>query len=296
MKLILNAIRGFCMAVADSVPGVSGGTIAFLMGFYDQFINSLDGLFLGNKEEKKKSLLFLVKLGIGWVIGLGISIAILTSLFSSHIYVVSSVFLGLTCCAIPIVIREERESVIGHYKNILFLVLGVAAVVLITLGNPSSGGGLHIDVSNLTLGNGIYVFLVGMLAISAMVLPGISGSTMLLIFGLYIPVTTAIKAFMKGDPSNLKLLVILALGIIAGILVIIRLVKFCLHRFRSQTIYFIIGLMAGSLLAIVKGPETLDIPQKALDLSTFHIGGFILGVAILVVFEIGKTIKEKKEA
>ncbi len=295
MNFILNAMRGFCMAVADSVPGVSGGTIAFLMGFYDQFINSLDGLFLGNKEEKKKAVIFLLKLGVGWVIGLGISIAILTSLFSSHIYVVSSVFLGLTCCAIPIVIREERESVIGHYKNIVFLILGVAAVVLITLGNPSSGGGLHIDVSNLTFGNGIYVFLVGMLAISAMVLPGISGSTMLLIFGLYIPVTTAIKAVMKGDLSDLKLLIILALGIIAGILVIIRLVKFCLNRFRSQTIYFIIGLMAGSLLAIVKGPETLDIPQKALDLSTFHIGGFLLGVAILVIFEIGKNLKEKKE-
>lgn len=294
MGFILNAVRGFCMAVADSVPGVSGGTIAFLMGFYDQFINSLDGLFLGNKEEKKKAVVFLVKLGIGWVIGLCLSISILTTLFASHIYVVSSVFLGLTVCAIPIVIREEKDSVAGSYKHIIFLILGVAAVVIIAMGNPASGSqGLHLNLSSLTFGNCIYIFLVGMLAISAMVLPGISGSTMLLIFGLYMPVTGAVKDVLSGDFSNIKILICLALGIIIGILAIIRLVKFCLKRFRPQTIYFIIGLMIGSLYAIVKGPETLDVPQNAMTISTFHIPGFIFGFAILLVFELVKVKKER---
>lgn len=64
--LILNMFRGFCMALADSVPGVSGGTIAFLLGFYDKFIGSLDALVSGTKEERKEALVFLVKLGIGW--------------------------------------------------------------------------------------------------------------------------------------------------------------------------------------------------------------------------------------
>ena len=68
--LILNMFRGFCMALADSVPGVSGGTIAFLLGFYDKFIGSLDALVSGTKEERKEALVFLVKLGIGWAIGL----------------------------------------------------------------------------------------------------------------------------------------------------------------------------------------------------------------------------------
>ena len=73
--IILNFIRGFCMALADSVPGVSGGTIAFILGFYDDFINSLNTLVSKDPwEEKKKALIFLIKLGFGWIIGLGLSV------------------------------------------------------------------------------------------------------------------------------------------------------------------------------------------------------------------------------
>lgn len=66
---ILNIFNGFCMALADSVPGVSGGTVAFLLGFYDNFINSLDDLFRGSMEKKKEALKFLIKIGIGWALG-----------------------------------------------------------------------------------------------------------------------------------------------------------------------------------------------------------------------------------
>ena len=69
-ELIINAIRGFCMALADSVPGVSGGTIAFLLGFYDKFIGSLNDIFRGNMQEKKQATIFLIKIGIGWVLDL----------------------------------------------------------------------------------------------------------------------------------------------------------------------------------------------------------------------------------
>ena len=79
MNYLINGVRGFCMALADSVPGVSGGTIAFILGFYDQFINSLNNLVFGNKKEKKEALFFLLKLGIGWVIGMVLAILVLTS-------------------------------------------------------------------------------------------------------------------------------------------------------------------------------------------------------------------------
>ena len=91
MNYLINGVRGFCMALADSVPGVSGGTIAFILGFYDQFINSLNNLVFGNKKEKKEALFFLIKLGTGWVIGMVLAILVLTSLFANHIYEVSSV-------------------------------------------------------------------------------------------------------------------------------------------------------------------------------------------------------------
>ena len=80
---IINFIRGFFMALADSVPGVSGGTIAFLLGFYDNFINSLNALvsIKSSREEKKKALIFLIKLGIGWIVGFLLSMIILSSIF-----------------------------------------------------------------------------------------------------------------------------------------------------------------------------------------------------------------------
>ena len=110
--MFLNAVRGFCMALADSVPGVSGGTIAFLLGFYDEFINSLNDMIGKDNAKRKAALVFLIKLGIGWVIGFGASVMVLSSLFQVHIYEISSVFLGLTLFAIPLVVRR-----VGQYKR-----------------------------------------------------------------------------------------------------------------------------------------------------------------------------------
>ena len=126
--LLINMFNGFCMALADSVPGVSGGTIAFLLGFYDEFINSLDDLFRGNMAAKKKAFMFLIKLGLGWVIGFLLAATILSSLFTSKIYEMSSLFLGFIIFSIPQVIKEEKDSIKGHYKNIVFLILGALLV------------------------------------------------------------------------------------------------------------------------------------------------------------------------
>ena len=79
----LNAIRGFFMAMADSVPGVSGGTVAFILGFYSLFIGSINNLFFGTKNARIKAVKFLLKLGLGWVIGFALSTLFLTSIFES---------------------------------------------------------------------------------------------------------------------------------------------------------------------------------------------------------------------
>ena len=84
--MIMRLIQGFCMALADSVPGVSGGTIAFLLGFYDRFIGSLDDIISGTKEEKKEAVKFLIKIGIGWVIGFCMAILFITAVFFYFFY------------------------------------------------------------------------------------------------------------------------------------------------------------------------------------------------------------------
>lgn len=291
---IINFIRGFCMALADSVPGVSGGTVAFVLGFYDKFIGSLDALVAGKKEEKIEGLKFLIKIGIGWVTGMVLSMLFIASIFESQIYRISSLFIGFIIFAIPIIVMEEKESIAGKYKNAVFALLGIAIVVFITYFNPATKGGVDVSIDTLNIGLGIYVFIAGMVAISAMVLPGISGSTLLLIFGLYVPIVSAIKEVLTFNFEYLPILIIFGLGVITGVFVTIRGVKYVLTHFRSQTIYTILGLMIGSLYAVVMGPASLKVPQMPMNMQTFSIIFFIIGGALILGLQQLKSYFDKK--
>lgn len=295
---IINFIRGFFMALADSVPGVSGGTIAFILGFYDKFINSLNNLVTGSKEERLEAIKFLVKLGIGWIFGFVLSVLFITSIFEKHIYEISSLFIGFIILAIPIIFKEERESIIGKYKNIIFLIIGIVIVAGITYFNPASSGGKGVSVSidHLNIGLVIYIFISAMIAISAMVLPGISGSTILLIFGLYAPILGAIKEVIKFNFDYLPIVIVFVLGVVTGILVTIRGVKYALANYRSQTIYCVLGLMIGSLYAVTMGPTSLEVPKAPMDIHSFSIIYFVIGGAIIFALERVKVKLEKKES
>ncbi len=198
--MLKEGMNGFCMALADSVPGVSGGTVAFIMGFYDQFIGSIHDLAFGKMKEKRAALMYLAKLGVGWIVGMG------------------------------------------------------------------------------------------MAAISAMFLPGISGSTLLLIFGAYIPVITAIKGVLSLEISYIPCLIFFGCGVFTGAVTVVKAIKVCLEKFRTQTVYMILGMMIGSFYAIIMGPTTLEIPQDALSLGDFHIISAVLGVALVLGMQI---IKER---
>lgn len=197
--MLKKGIDGFCMALADSVPGVSGGTVAFIMGSYDRFITSIHDLVFGKMKEKKEALVYLIQLGAGWVIG--------------------------------------------------------------------------------------------MIAISAMFLPGISGSTLLLIFGAYIPVITAVKGVLSLDLSYVPNLFFFGCGILAGAATVVKLIKVCLERYRPQTIYMILGMMIGSFYAIVMGPTTLNVPVEPLGIHNIQIPAVIIGVALVLAMQ---WIKEKR--
>lgn len=198
--MLREGMNGFCMALADSVPGVSGGTVAFILGFYDRFIGSINDFVFGNMEKKKTSFSYLVKLGIGWMTGMVLAVLLLSSLFESYIYTVSSLFMGFIAGSIPLIIREEKES-FGGSRNILkgigFCIAGILVVAGIAWLNGKTGVA-SMDLGQFHIGTGIRLFFIGMIAISAMFLPGISGSTLLLIFGAYIPVITAVRGLGNG--------------------------------------------------------------------------------------------------
>lgn len=286
-EYLTNFFNGFMMALADSVPGVSGGSIAFILGFYDNFVNALDSLLY--KDKRKDGLKYLFKLGIGWVFGMGLSVLILTKVFETHIYQISSLFIGFILLSIPIIIKDEKDTLKKNYFNVFFAILGIVLVVAITYFNSTQL--TSMSLTNLTVSHAIYIFLVGMTAISAMILPGISGSTLLLIFGLYLPVITGIKDLLHLNFSSFFGLVIFGLGVIAGILSIIKALKKALEKFRTQTIYLIIGLMLGSLYAIIMGPTTLDNPVDPININNFSILFFIIGGLVVLGLQKIKSYK-----
>lgn len=302
--MIITAINGFCMALADSVPGVSGGTIAFILGFYDRFLNALHSLFGRDRTARKSSVIYLLKLGSGWVVGMAACVLALSKLFEAHIYFMSSLFLGLTIASFPFVVRAERKSLRGQAKFTPFAALGFMIVIALTLLRANTAAAISFAGAPLWMLG--FIFVSGAVAITAMVLPGISGSTILLISGVYLPAIEAVKAFMGLDFSVFPGLCALGLGVIAGIGLSIHWIRAALIKHRSIMVWLILGLMAGSLYAIIMGPAGLGTPHAPVSPQTFDWLGFALGIAVLLGLEAlrrwtaqhssSETIRGKKAA
>lgn len=289
--MLKEGMNGFCMALADSVPGVSGGTVAFIMGFYDQFIGSIHNLAFGKMKEKKSAVTYLAKLGAGWLIGMAMAVVVLSALFESHIYAVSSLFIGFIGGAIPLIVKEEKDNLRGIGKGIPFCLLGILLVAGITWANSRSGGAA-MELGQFSIGTSVKLFFIGMIAISAMFLPGISGSTLLLIFGAYIPVITAVKGVLSLEFSYIPCLIFFGCGVLTGAVTVVKAIKVCLEKFRPQTIYMILGMMIGSFYAIVMGPTTLEMPKEALGFGNFNMIAAAAGVTLVLGIQM---IKERSE-
>ena len=282
--MILTAFHGFCMALADSVPGVSGGTIAFILGFYDRFLDALHDLFGKDGAARKAALIYLLKLGTGWAAGMIACVLALSSLFEKNIYFMSSLFLGLTLASIPFIVAAERAA-LKKLRSAPFALLGAAVVVGLTLlrGSSALGSVSFASLSPLSL---LYIFLSGAVAITAMVLPGISGSSILLIAGVYLPAIQAIRSFLHMEFSVLPGLFALGFGVLAGVALSIHAIRTALHKYRSEMVWLILGLMLGSLYAIANGPTSLTVPLPPLSLMTFDAPAFLFGIAGLIGLEL----------
>ena len=292
--MLLVVLGGFLMALADSVPGVSGGTIAFLMGIYDDFINSLNDIASRDKEKRIKAFKFLIKLGIGWITGFCSAVLVITAVFEKNIYEISSLFLGFVLFAIPLIFVEEKKAFKGKYYNAVWALVGAGIVVAITY---FSGGANNISLAwgGFDVVGGILLFVGAMFAISAMVLPGISGSTILLVFGIYQPVMDAIHGFLHMEFKYVVGLCIFGFGILAGVFTTIKGLKVALAKARTATLYTIVGMMLGSLYSIVMGPTNLDTPKAAMSLDTFNVVFFIIGGAVIFGLQMLKHVFAKKE-
>ena len=291
----MTALQGFCMSLADSVPGVSGGTIAFVLGFYERFLDALHGLFRGRGAQRKDAACYLWKLGVGWCVGMAACVVILSNLFAKNVYFMSSLFLGLTLCSIPFVVTAEWKALQDPLRHGWFALLGVTAVVGVTLLRGGSGALGGVDYLQLQPTQYLYLFLCGAVAITAMVLPGISGSSILLIAGVYLPTIQAVHSLLRLQLGAAPGLFALGLGILVGVWASIRGIRAALRKYRGQMVWLILGLMLGSLYAIVNGPASLAAPLPPMDPATFQVPAFLLGAAVLLGLEFWKIAVERRE-
>lgn len=247
----MNIFKGFGMGTSDLIPGVSGGTIALLLGIYDGFISSISGLF---SKRFWPSFKFLLPI----IIGMGLAIAILSNLFnyllSYHEIPTMFFFTGLIIGIIPYLLKISNFKRTFETKHYLMIVLGIFILVIITLLN---NGDKHSG-ETLTLSFGLIIkyFIAGIFASSAMLLPGISGSFMLLVFGVYGTVMFSISELMKLNFAALPILIIVGLSILTGFMLSSRIIQYFLHHHTTMTFALIIGLVIGSIYAVFPGyPE-----------------------------------------
>lgn len=282
-------IDGLLMALADSVPGVSGGTIAFLLGFYDRFITSLRHLLSSDVQKRKQAWRFALVFGSGWGIGMILAMLLLDGVVETQIYPVSSLFLGFVLASIPVVAWKEKECLKGDARAWPMLIVGFLLVFLIT--KLSAGNHVQLNLTKMTLASGGILFIAAAAAASAMVLPGISGSSLLMAFGLYLPVVSQVSALLHGELSALPMVAVFSLGALAGLFGVVRLLNRALKSFRAHTVYAVIGMMIASLYAVAMGPMTLRQPQAMLSAANWKPGFFVLGCVVIV----GLTFLEKAQ-
>lgn len=243
MEFVINILKGMVIGISNIIPGVSGGTMAVVLGIYDKLISSINGFF----KNWKKHIGFLACIGIGAILGIVLFSKLLTYLLdpkngfmeATHFF-----FIGLIIGSLPIIYKKATEKKVEK-KNYIFLIIAFAVVFVMALSGDKETA--SVVIREFTLGSGVKLFLAGFVAAAAMILPGVSGSFILLLMGIYSTMVTAVSEM------NIPLLIPVALGVVFGILTMTKLIEALFKRY-PQTAYFtILGLIFGSIFAIYPG-------------------------------------------
>ncbi|MCF0148667.1 MAG: DUF368 domain-containing protein [Clostridium sp.] len=267
MKYIIDLLKGIVIGVSNIIPGVSGGTMAVVMGIYDKIIHSVNNFF----EDIKRNILFLGTLAIGAVIGILLFTNVIDYLIKNYNEQTNFFFIGLIVGTVPLLYNRATEIKIKG-GNLTGLVLGfgiVAALGILEKLNPEAA-----FLSAVFKPNVIGFFVAGFIAAATMILPGISGSFVLLLIGLYEPIIESIKSF------NLINIGLVGAGVLVGFLLMTRLIEKIFSKYPQTAYCIILGLVLGSVFVIYPG-------------FTFGIMGIVsilmLILGFLLAYFIGKN-------
>ena len=303
-------IKGMCMGIADIVPGVSGGTIAIITGVYEELLKTINKFDFKILKELRKgkvktvwefyNLNFLFSLGFGILLSIVILSHYILILLNEYPIALWSLFFGLISSSIIFLFKTTSKLNFTNSKYLIpsqlyFLIIGIfMALYIQTL---SSG---NIEV------NSLYLFFCGMVSITAMLLPGISGAYILVLLGAYETMLITLKEVSKMNSDYFINFISFALGALLSIKLFSKLLTWSYKNYKDNTLFCLIGFMIGSLPTLWPWKKNNDssffldrlyIPENYFNNSEFNQGilFFIIGTTFVLILELISNKNEKKE-
>lgn len=253
MKTIFDILRGVVIGLANIIPGVSGGTMMVSMGIYDTIIGCINSLF----KDFKRCIKTLWPYALGMVLGILGLAKLITFLLETYPLPTNMAFIGLILGGLPMILKKLK----GEKKGVAGVIAFVLAFALV-VGLKIVGGGNGADASiTLSIGQMIILFFMGVIAAATMVIPGVSGSMMLMLLGYYNPVVGSVSglvdALLSGNIGAMLsccgVLIPFGVGVVVGIFAVAKLIEILLRRFPGPTYCAIMGLVTASPVAILLG-------------------------------------------
>ena len=270
MKNIILAIKGFFIGLANIIPGVSGGTLALTLGIYEKLIGCISHFFKNLKENIK----FILPIGIGAVIAI-LSLSHLIS-FCLDNYVLPTIlfFIGAILGGLPMLIKKVNGHKITISNIIIFLITSGIIILLLFLNSET-----EVSFQNMNIIDYLLLFVVGVVASATMVIPGVSGSAVLMTIGYYKPILDIVKNLTDFSSlgSNLAILIPFGLGVLVGILLIAKVLEFLFKNFEVKTYYGVLGFIVASIISIIY--QNLVINAN----FVFSFGSLIIGIILFIL-------------
>lgn len=290
MNWFLDVLRGMVIGLANVIPGVSGGTMMVSMGIYNKLIYSINHLFKKFKESIGILLPYLIGMALAIILG---SVALKVA-FEQYPLPTNTLFIGLILGSLPIILKQIKGTKINAVCILLFILFAAIVITPKVIANKTLVGDNVNGASNaltLDVPHIIICFLLGVLASASMVVPGISGSMMLKIFGYYEPIVTQTigTTFKEAIPAgnwdlvlhNVLVLLPFAIGIVVGIFGVAKLIEFLLRKWKGYTYSAILGMVAASPVVIL------------MDASIYVGFNAVICIASVVALVIGVVIALK---
>jgi putative membrane protein len=247
IKIIL---KGMTIGLANVIPGVSGGTFALIFGIYDKLTEAIGNFFI-NREKRKEYFFFILKVFVGAAASILLFAKALTFLLEYNQVsrqITYFFFIGLIGGSIPFIVKSHTDMKI-NIKRVLVLLVGIGLILFTIIVKGESSGEIN-HTSPLRL---LWLFLCGLFSGGAMIVPGFSGSALMVSLGEY---ENIVGLYLGDIRGYIVPIIFFSLGAASGIIVFAKAVEVCFKKFKAETLYFILGLIGASLIQIILKTST----------------------------------------